>query len=196
MAIARSAHGADGCELAKPQLRLSSLLTLSPRLAATRLAATRLPAMSVIVSVIVLALGLGGCARDPARGDLDVHRDFKPAHHLVRATPVRLPPRPQVHAKKVHAKKVHAEKVHAETVPPAELRVHRPDPALLAAQPAPHCEFTNTDLKAVDPDQWERLKTEFERKCYQDAEKAARDRLGQLQASSTCEIERVSRSVR
>jgi hypothetical protein len=87
-------------------------------------------------------------------------------------------------------------RVYAETQPSAELRVHRPDPALLTAQPAPHCEFTNTDLKAVDPDEWERLKTEFERKCYQDAEKAARDRLGQLQASSTCEIERVPRSIR
>jgi hypothetical protein len=168
MAIARSAHGADdGCEMAKPQLRLSSLLPLSPRLPA--------------ICAVALALGLAGCARNPARGDLDVHRDFKPAHRVVRATPVRLPPRPRVHA---------------ETPPPAELRVRRPDPALLAAQPAPHCEFTNTDLKAVDPDQWERLKTEFERKCYQDAEKAARDRLGQLQASSTCEIERVPRSVR
>lgn len=172
MAIARSAHGAeDGCELAKPQLRLSSLLTLAPKL----------PALPVIVSVIVLALGLAGCARDPARGDLDAHRDFKPVHRVARATPVRLPPRPRVHA---------------ETPPPAELRVHRPDPALLAAQPAPHCEFTNTDLKAVDPDQWGRLKTEFERQCYQDAEKAVRDRLGQLQASSTCETERVPGSVR
>jgi hypothetical protein len=177
MAIACSAHGADdGSELAKPQLRLSSLPTLAPRLWATRLLAIRLPA----VSVIVLALGLGGCARDPARGDLDVHRDFKSAHRLVRATPVRVPPR---------------RRVHAETPPPVELRVRRPDPALLAAQPAPHCEFTNTDLKAVDPDQWGRLKTEFERQCYQDAEKAARDRLSQLQAASTCEIERVPRSV-
>jgi len=42
----------------------------------------------------------------------------------------------------------------------------------------------------VDPDEWARLKTEFERQCYQDAEKAARDRLGKLQASSACEIER------
>lgn len=169
MAIVRSARGADdGCELAKPQLRLSSLLPLAPELP--------------VISVIVLALGLAGCARDPARGDLSaVHSDFKRAHREVRATPVRLPRR---------------RRVYAETQSPAELRVHRPDPALLAAQPAPHCEFTNTDLKAVDPDQWERLKTEFERKCYQDAEKAVRDRLGQLQASSTCEIERVAQPVR
>jgi hypothetical protein len=170
MAIVRSAHGADdGCESAKPQLRLSGLLLLSPRL-------------PVISSVVVLALGLAGCARDPARGDLSALRsDFKRAHREVRAAPVRVPPR---------------RRVYAETQPPSELRVHRPDPALLAAQPAPHCEFTNTDLKSVDPDQWERLKTEFERKCYQDAEKAVRDRLGQLQASSTCEIERAPRSVR
>jgi hypothetical protein len=173
MAIVRSARGADdGCELAKPRLRLSSLLPLSPRL----------PVISAIGPIVVLALGLGGCARDPARGDLSaVHSDFKRAHREVRATPARLPPR---------------RRVYAETLPPAEPRVHRPDPALLTAQPAPHCEFTNTDLKSVDPDQWERLKTEFERKCYQDAEKAVRDRLGQLQASSTCEIERVPRPVR
>lgn len=173
MAIARSAHGADdGCDLAKPQLRLSSLLALAPKPPAIRLLA---------ISVFVLALGLAGCARNPARGDLDVHRDFKPAHRVVRATPVRLPPRTRVRA---------------ETPPPAELRVRRPDPVLLTAQPAPQCAFTNTDLKAVDPDQWERLKTEFERKCYQDAEKADRDRLSQLQAASTCEIERVPRPVR
>jgi len=154
--------------LAKPQLRSSSLLS----------SAARLPA----ISVVVLALGLGGCARDPLRGELSAsHRDFKRAHREVRATPVRSPPRPRAYA---------------ETPPPAELHVHRPDPALLTAQPAPHCEFTNTDLKAVDPDQWDRLKTEFERQCYQDAEKAVRDRLGQLQASSTCEIERVPRSAR
>jgi hypothetical protein len=173
MAIARPAHSADdGCELAKPQRRLRSLLSLAPRLP------VRLP----VISVVVLTLGLAGCARDPARGDLGPgHSDFKLAHREVRTTPVRLPAR---------------RRVYAETRPPAELRVHRPDPALLTAQPAPRCEFTNTDLKAVDPDQWERLKTEFERKCYQDAEKAARDRLGQLQASSTCEIERVPRSVR
>jgi hypothetical protein len=173
MAIVGSAHGADnGCELAKPRLRFGSLLPLSPRL----------PVISAVGSLVILALGLAGCARDPARGDLSaVRSDFKRAYREVRATPVRVPPR---------------RRAYAETQQPSELRVRRPDPALLTAQPAPHCEFTNTDLKSVDPDQWERLKTEFERKCYQDAEKAVRDRLGQLQASSTCEIERVPRPVR
>ena len=169
MAIARLAHSADdGCELAKPQPRLSERLSLAPRLP--------------VIFIVMLTLGLAGCARDPLRGDLSAaHSDIKRVHREVRATPVRLAPH---------------RRVYAETPPPAEMRVHRPDPALLTAQPAPHCEFTNTDLKAVDPDQWERLKTEFERKCYQDAERADRDRLGQLQAASTCEIERVPRTVR
>jgi hypothetical protein len=35
------------------------------------------------------------------------------------------------------------------------------------------------------------LKVEYERQCYLDAEKAARERLVLLQASSTCEIEPV-----
>lgn len=173
MAIVRPAHGADdGCELAKPRWRSSGPGALSPRL----------PLSFIIVFIVVLALGLAGCARDPARGELSAaHTDVKRVHREVRASPVRVPAR---------------RRVYAETQQPSELRVHRPDPALLTAQPAPRCEFTDTDLKSVDPDQWERLKTEFERKCYQDAEKAVRDRLGQLQASSTCEIERVPRSGR
>ena len=159
MAIGRPVHCADdGCELAKPQLRLSSLLSLAPKL----------PTISVVVFVVVLGPALAGCARDPARGELDAtHREFKRAHREVRATPVRSPPR---------------RRAYVEAQPPAELHLRQPDPALLTTQPAPNCEFTRTDLKAVDPDQWDRLKTEFERQCYQDAEKAVRDRLTRLQA--------------
>jgi hypothetical protein len=84
-----------------------------------------------------------------------------------------------------------ADPVHA--VAPAEvhsqLRIHRPNRALLAPQPAPDCEFKRSDLKTVDPDQWARLKLDYERQCYQDAEKMARDRLRLLQASSRCQIE-------
>jgi hypothetical protein len=82
-------------------------------------------------------------------------------------------------------------RINARTQQQAELRVHRPDPALLAPQPAPNCEFKRTDVKAVDPNEWARLKAEYERQCYQDAEKAARDRLDRLQASNLCEVERV-----
>jgi hypothetical protein len=75
-----------------------------------------------------------------------------------------------------------------------ELRIRRPDRALLAPQAAPDCEFRGSDLKTVDPDEWARLKIDFERQCYQHAEKVARDRLRRLQASSLCEIEPVRSS--
>jgi hypothetical protein len=157
MAIAHPTHCAGGyCGLAKTLSRLNGLLSLLPKLPT--------------VFVVVFALELAGCARNPA------HRELNPVQQEVRVSPVRSPLRPRVHAK---------------TWQPAEPHVRRPDPALLTPQPAPDCEFNRADVKAVDPDEWARLKTEFERQCYQDAEKAARDRLNQLQASGTCEVERV-----
>jgi hypothetical protein len=71
----------------------------------------------------------------------------------------------------------------------SQLRIHRPKRALLVPQPAPDCELRASDLKTVDPDQWARLKLDYERQCYQAAEKMVRDRLRLLQASSRCEIE-------
>jgi hypothetical protein len=70
-----------------------------------------------------------------------------------------------------------------------ELRIRRPARALLAPQPAPDCEFKRSDLKTVDPDEWASLKLDFERQCYQHAERVARDRLRRLQTSNLCEIE-------
>jgi len=75
-----------------------------------------------------------------------------------------------------------------------QLRIHRPKRALLAPQPAPDCELRASDLKTVDPDQWARLKLDYERQCYQAAEKMVRNRLRLLQASSRCEIETVRHS--
>jgi hypothetical protein len=72
-----------------------------------------------------------------------------------------------------------------------DFRIRRPNRALLISQPAPDCEFRGTELKTVDPDQWARLKLDYERQCYQRAEKTVRDRLRLLQASSRCEIEPV-----
>jgi hypothetical protein len=63
----------------------------------------------------------------------------------------------------------------------------RPDRALLVAPHAPDCSFGRSDLKTLDPDQWARLKIEYERKCYQSAERAVRDKLRQLQAANRCE---------
>ena len=63
----------------------------------------------------------------------------------------------------------------------------RLDRALLVAQPAPDCGFGRADLKTLDPDQWIRLKLEYELKCYKEAEKVARIRLRLLQAATRCE---------
>lgn len=58
---------------------------------------------------------------------------------------------------------------------------------MLASQPAPDCGFARSDLKKLDPDQWARLKFEYELKCHKDEEKIARERLRKLQAAAKCE---------
>jgi hypothetical protein len=167
MAIAHPSYCADG-EWAKAQLRPHGLLSLRPK--------------RLTILVFVLAMGLGGCARNSA------HREFGLAQRETRAIHVHSPSRPHIRTER---RREPNQATRLETHQPAELRVRRPDAALLAPQAAPNCEFKRADVKAVDPEEWARLKTEFERQCYQDAEKAARDRLSQLQASGTCEIERV-----
>jgi hypothetical protein len=67
------------------------------------------------------------------------------------------------------------------------------DHALLVPARAPDCGFGRSDLKTLDPDQWMHLKSEFEKKCYQHAEKMVRERLRQLQVASRCGIEQASR---
>jgi hypothetical protein len=63
----------------------------------------------------------------------------------------------------------------------AELRIRRANPELLAPLSAPDCDFTKANVSTVDPNQWERLKLDYERRCYKDAEQTARDRLRRLQ---------------
>jgi hypothetical protein len=94
-------------------------------------------------------------------------------------------------------REVNEEPVHAAIPAQAnpELRIRRPDRALLTPQPAPDCEFKASDLKTIDPDEWARLKVDFERQCYRHAEKIARDRLRRLQASNLCEFEPVRHSL-
>jgi hypothetical protein len=65
----------------------------------------------------------------------------------------------------------------------------RPEPALLVPQPAPDCVFRRAELKTIDPDQWARLKIEYERQCYQSAEKTVRERLRRLQVANRCEAQ-------
>jgi hypothetical protein len=53
--------------------------------------------------------------------------------------------------------------------------------------------FGRPDLKTLDPEQWARLKVEYERQCYQRAERTVRERLGRLQAAMKCENASLSR---
>jgi len=69
----------------------------------------------------------------------------------------------------------------------ADAAICRPDPALLAPQSAPDCVFHRAELKTIDPDQWARLKIEYERQCYQNAERSVRERLNRLSAANRCE---------
>jgi hypothetical protein len=68
-----------------------------------------------------------------------------------------------------------------------EPQICRPDSALLVPQSAPDCVFGRPDLKTLDPEQWARLKVEYERQCYQRAERTVREQLRQLQAAMKCE---------
>ena len=69
----------------------------------------------------------------------------------------------------------------------AEMSVCRPDPAERVPQSAPDCIFRRADLKTIDPEQWARLKVEYERQCYQKAERTVRERLNRLLATNRCE---------
>ena len=68
-----------------------------------------------------------------------------------------------------------------------EPQICRPDSSLLVPQSAPDCVFGRPELKTLDPEQWARLKVEYERQCYQRAERTVRERLRQLQAAMKCE---------
>ena len=122
------------------------------------------------VCVILCSMSFAGCARNPAQHEVST------VLHEGKASPIRAPVRTRRYS---------------EPIRYAEPKIRRPDPALLSPQPAPDCEFKRSDLKTVDPDEWARLKVEYERQCYLDAEKAARERLALLQTSSRCEIEPV-----
>jgi hypothetical protein len=159
MAIAGPAHCADdGCQLTKTRSRLNRALSLAPKLLATRL---------LTISIVACAMALAGCARNPAQ------RELRAVQREARTAPVCLPARPRVRTVVQH--------VYTPAPRQAEPRVSRPDPALLEPQTAPDCEFRRADIKSVDPNEWARLRAEYERQCYRDAENAARNRLGQLQ---------------
>jgi hypothetical protein len=72
---------------------------------------------------------------------------------------------------------------------PPRPRMRRTDLALLAVQPAPDCKLEGLEPDAIDPDLWERLKLEYERNCYKQAEAIVRKRLRRLQTSRLCQTE-------
>jgi hypothetical protein len=121
------------------------------------------------VLIASCALMMGGCAQSPFQRNLNVEQ-----------------PRPNSLAVRLPARPVHKDRVSPRFT---ERKVRRPDAALMAPQAAPDCEIQRSDFQTVDPEQWARLKIEFERNCYQEAEKAARLRLGLLQQAASCEIE-------
>ena len=114
------------------------------------------------IFVVVCAMGVTGCAHYPAQSDLEARNA---AQHVVRTASVRV---------RAHVRVYSRERQHAEW------RGRQTDPSLLAPQPAPNCEFKRAESKAEDLGEW--VQVETERQCYQDAEKAARERLSQVQA--------------
>jgi hypothetical protein len=113
------------------------------------------------ISILACTLTVAGCACNPARGDLHParHKGIAPVHTGARAD--------------------HDTGQRRST----ELQAHLPDAALIAPQPEPDCEFKGANVEAMDATELARLKIEYERQCYQNAEKAARGRLGSLQAA-------------
>lgn len=59
---------------------------------------------------------------------------------------------------------------------------------MLAIQPAPDCKLEGLEPD-IDRDLWERLKLEYERNCYKQAEALVRKRLRRLQTSRLCQTE-------
>ena len=71
---------------------------------------------------------------------------------------------------------------------------HRSYRTLVRPPSAPDCELAGPEPDTVDADLWARLKLDYERHCYKQAEMLARKRLRQLLASGRCGTYAWSRS--
>jgi hypothetical protein len=79
----------------------------------------------------------------------------------------------------------------AAPVPAVREPIPLPDPALLASQDEPRCEFTGTDTEDDG-----RTRLDYERQCYRHAEIIARGRLRALQEAVNDTVSAVRRSER
>jgi len=150
-----------GRETAKTRLRLYGLSSLAP---------------IRTIFVVVSAMGVTGCAHYPA--DLEA---MNSAQRVVRAASVsvraHVREERQPAAKLANMGKGRTTSIDAVSQSHAELRDRRPDPSLLAPQPDPKCDLKVSD--GTELGNWAQV--EVERQCYRDAEKAARERISQLQ---------------
>ena len=126
------------------------------------------------VCCLIGATAVAGCARNPVQQEVRPLAPRAPARISHRSAP---PPKVALSTQRPDPRRE------------LELRIRKPDPDLLSHQPAPDCEFKRADVRAVDPDAWARLKAEYERQCYQNAEKTVRERLLRLQAANRCEAQ-------
>ena len=113
------------------------------------------------------ALTLAGCARHAAT------RDLHPGRHTVAAPVIDARQRAEPHPGQIYRGQRQS----------TARRVRWPEAALLSPQQGPDCEFRGTNTEAMDAGELARLKIEYERQCFQNAERAARDRLNSLQAA-------------
>jgi hypothetical protein len=142
-------------------LQTSCDLTSIARVPLRRASAASFKPTLLAVSVFACSMTVAGCAHHPARNA------FHPTQHKVGSAPVQ----------------TRGTGTYPEQRRYAKAQRYRPDAALLSPQPAPDCEFKAANVEAMDATELARLKIEYERRCYQNAEKAARDRLGLLQGA-------------
>ena len=119
----------------------------------------------VAVALMAGALTLAGCARHAAT------RDLHPGRYKAAAPGVDTRQRAETRPGQIYRGQSTAR------------RVRWPEAALLAPQQGPDCEFRGANTEAMDAGELARLKIEYERQCFQNAERAARDRLNSLQSA-------------
>jgi hypothetical protein len=121
----------------------------------------------VAIGLMAGTMTLAGCARHAAT------RDLHPGRHYAGTPGLDTRQRAETHPGQIYRGQRQS----------TAQRVRWPEAALLAPQQGPDCEFRGANIGAMDASELARLKIEFERQCFQDAERAARDRLNSLQAA-------------